>query len=339
VILKEMDSKDAVITELNELSASAPSSFKSKIEQELRAVRAGVKGERESAYLIDFNFGKSKNFVVIHDLRLEVDGRVAQIDHLLINRALDVLVLESKHFHAGVKITEEGEFLQWNSWKNTYEGMSSPLAQNDRHIEVLKDAFKRIDMPVRIGLRLAPIFHSYIMVAPNARVVRPKKFNTGNVIKADALYSMWQKKIDKMLPTGIMGRVAKIVSTDTIESIGRQLIALHKPIHINYVKKFGLDVNTTSTTLQQPIGSSGKETPVQKTTNTYVCRACGSTSLSIQYGKYGYYFKCADCGGNTPIKLGCGNDGHKERLRKEGRKFFRECAECGSSTLFFQNPN
>ncbi|MBU3989242.1 MAG: hypothetical protein KJ702_08030, partial [Gammaproteobacteria bacterium] len=47
---------------------------------------------------------------------------------------------------------------------------------------------------------------------------------------------------------------------------------------------------------------------------------------------------CAACEGNTPIKLGCGVDGHKERIRKEGRKFYRECTECKSSSLFFENP-
>ena len=331
-----MDSKDAAIAELNGLLLSVPSSSRGRVEQELRALQAGIKGERDSAYLIDFNFGKSKNFVAIHDLRLEIDGRVAQIDHLLINRALDVLVLESKHFHAGVKITEEGEFLQWNSWKNSYDGMPSPLAQNARHIEVLKDAFKRIDMPVRLGLRLAPIFHSYILVAPNARVVRPKKFDTGNVVKADALYSMWQKKIDDMSAPGIVGRVAKIVSTDTIESIGRQLIALHMPVHINYAKKFGIEPTSSTPVIQPKVVSSSKH---EMPSEVNVCRKCGSENVSILYGKYGYYFKCADCGGNTPIKLGCGHDGHNERLRKEGKKFFRECAECGSSSLFFQNPD
>lgn len=57
----------------------------------------------------------------------------------------------------------------------------------------------------------------------------------------------------------------------------------------------------------------------------------------MQYGKYGYYFKCADCDGNTPIKIGCGHDGHKERIRKDGVKFFRECEQCKTSSLYFVN--
>src|SRR3546814_12221508 len=76
---------------------------------------------------------------LIHDLRLEHGSRTAQIDHLLINRWMDVYVLETKHFHAGIKITEDGEFLRWNNYQKTYEGMASPLEQNERHIQVLKD--------------------------------------------------------------------------------------------------------------------------------------------------------------------------------------------------------
>ena len=62
------------------------------IEREIRTVRAGEKGEREAAYEIDFYHGPSRNWAVIHDLRIEYEGRVAQIDHLLIGRFLDVWV-------------------------------------------------------------------------------------------------------------------------------------------------------------------------------------------------------------------------------------------------------
>src|SRR3546814_954592 len=65
---------------------------------------AGQTGERDSAYLIDFDYASSPNWAVIHDLRLEHGSRTAQIDHLLINRWMDVYVLETKHFHAGIKI-------------------------------------------------------------------------------------------------------------------------------------------------------------------------------------------------------------------------------------------
>lgn len=53
------------------------------IEAEIRLMRAGDKGEREAAYEIDFHHGPSRNWAVIHDLRIEHEGRIAQIDQLV----------------------------------------------------------------------------------------------------------------------------------------------------------------------------------------------------------------------------------------------------------------
>jgi hypothetical protein len=80
------------------------------IDKEIRNIRAGAKGEAEAAYEIDFHHKASRNWAVIHDLRIEHQGRVAQIDHLLISRWLEVWVCESKHFSEGVAINEQGEF-------------------------------------------------------------------------------------------------------------------------------------------------------------------------------------------------------------------------------------
>ena len=45
-----------------------------------------MKGEQEAAYHIDFHLKDSQNWAVIHDLRVEWNGRGAQMDHLHIDR-------------------------------------------------------------------------------------------------------------------------------------------------------------------------------------------------------------------------------------------------------------
>ncbi len=339
LIVKPYRANESAIAELESLLAVAPTSAKSRIELELRLMRAGIKGEQESAYFIDFENAASKNRVVLHDLRFEINGRVAQIDHLMINRLLDVYVFETKHFNAGIKITEDGEFLRWNDYKKTFEGMPSPLEQNERHIAVLKDLFDQIDMPTRLGIRLTPTFHALVLIAPNARIDRPKKFDTSRVIKADSLSKTLKKDVDE---SGILGAfsLAKVVATETIEDLSRQLLLRHTPIKIDYTAKFGLNTDQKIGHEAPVISSLIKLPPKQELQGSQPmkCRACGSEKLTVQYGKYGYFFKCASCDGNTPIKLGCGVDGHKERLRKEGNMFFRECADCKSSSIFFQNP-
>lgn len=62
------------------------------------------------AYDIDFYFEPSKNIAVIHDRHLELNGRVAQIDHLLIGCMPEVFVLETKTFSTGININEHDEF-------------------------------------------------------------------------------------------------------------------------------------------------------------------------------------------------------------------------------------
>lgn len=338
MLLKSADKKDEQVADLERLLSIAPSEKKAKIEQELRNIRAGLKAEQEAAYLIDFHLKDSKNTLVIHDLRIEVGGRVAQIDHLLLHRTLTAFVLETKSFHAGLKITEEGEFLRWNGRKKTYEGMASPLAQNDRHIVVLKDAFNQIDMPVRLGMRLSPTFESYILVSPNARIDRPKKHNTSRVLKADMLVDAIEKRFEKEGVLETIASMAKCVSANTLEDIGRQLVLSHLRSKFDYAARFGLtDVSQAVSVIREP---APKAYAADRgwADEKLKCRLCSSGNLSVQYGKFGYYFKCTDCDGNTPIKVSCGQDGHKERIRKDGPKFFRECEQCKTRSLYFVNP-
>ncbi len=348
MIIKNADDKSSLIQQLEAQLNSAASEQKNKITQELRNIRAGIKGEQEAAYLIDFDFGKSQNTLVIHDLRLEIDGRVAQIDHLLINRTLNIFVLETKHFHAGLKITEDGEFMSWNAFRKCFEGMSSPFAQNERHIAVLSDALARIDMPSKVGLRLSPVCHSYVLVSSKARIDRPKMFDTSRIIKSDMLAATVERFFDKAGVFEVVGSLARCLSAETLEKVGQTLLRMHRPAKFDYAAKFGIQpgqqsaqpetiapsVMTKPEPTTQTIVSSEK--PAEPA-NPYACRECKNTNISVQYGKYGYYFKCGECDSNTPIKISCGKSGHKERIRKDGLKFFRECSDCGSSELFFAN--
>lgn len=317
------------------------------------------KGEKQAAYLIDFDYGPSKNFVVIHDLRLSFNGRVAQIDHLLINRVLDVLVLETKHFHAGVKITANGEFMRWNKYRKCYEGMSSPLEQNQRHISVLREVFDRIPLPRRLGLTLRPTFHSYVLISPDARIDREKGFDSSAVIKADTLGSTWDAAVDSISPLSAIGKAGKLLSLESVADVGQRLIALHRPLNRDEETasaqagtsptepatvlplETAASPSPTAEPVQSPKPDSAPTQPAEAADDGSApaarCRHCHGENVRIEYGRYGYYFKCLDCAGNTSIRLDCSVAGHKERLRKQGAQFFRECAGCGSRQLFFTN--
>ncbi len=343
MLLKAPDDKSALLAELERLAARAAPKQRGDIEEELRALRAGIKGEKEAAYLLDFHLKASRNTAIIHDLRLDLDGRVAQIDHLLLHRTLNVFVLETKHFLTGIRITEGGEFLRWNAHRKAYEGMPSPLAQNGRHIAVLRDAFARIDMPTRLGVRLTPVFLPYVLVSSRAWIARPKQFDSSHVLKAD-LFSVEDELNKRGLLKGL-GHIGRFVASDILRAIGRQLVAMHTPASIDYAVRFGLAPSkgsgSRSAAPENPLRFAGKSSTLPSSLlrlSRPKCSHCGGQALSIQSGRFSYYFKCADCGGNTPIAVGCGKEGHRERIRKDGRTFYRECPACRTRSVFFVNP-
>lgn len=342
MILKESDDKKTQLVLLKKLLAVAPENKRPWIIKELRAMRAGIKAEQDAAYFINFAFGKSKNTAIIHDLRLEIDGTVAQIDHILLHRTLRTFVLETKHFHDSIKITEEGEFLRWNDFKKKYEGIPSPFAQNERHIMVLKDAFSAIEMPARLGVRLSPSIYSYVLVSTNTRIDRPQKFDTRRLIKTDMIKSAIENHLESAGLLNSFGNIGRFLSSDALENLGHKLIDLHRPKQVNYEAKFGLQLKSKASEPSISFPSKISKLP-KECGNDFQCYKCNGTNLFVQYGKhkkwkYSYYFNCLDCGGNTGIRLTCGNNGHKERVRKDGSRFYHECADCGISYLFYENP-
>lgn len=346
MLIKEADSKQESLDTLQNLlliSDLNPQQTKA-INKELNIMRAGIKGEEEAAYELNFHFKNSKNYILLHDLRLEVNGRIAQIDHLIIDRTLTAYLLETKHYSSGIKINESGEFLYWNAYKKSYEGIPSPIAQNQRHQFVLNEFFKLSEMPKRLGMKLIPKIETFVLVSNNARIDRPEKLDTSRVIKSDAFINVFDSYTKEISVIGLFGSVGRIVSQDTLLRIGRLLKHSHKPIAINYLAKFGLSEAHILTPQKSPspIKNVAITSPDKKETVTpshpYKCSKCDSENIFVTYGRYGYYFKCQSCQGNTAIKLTCKTIECKTRIRKKGSKFFKDCASCESSDLFFENP-
>jgi hypothetical protein len=351
MIIKNADNKDSAITTLERLLVGADSKKQRLVSDELRMLHAGIKGENESAYHIDFNFKKSEITAVIHDLRLEIGGRVAQIDHLLIHRTHRFYVLETKNFSHGLKINDHGEFLRWNDWKKCYEGMPSPIEQNRRHAAVLGEVLERL------GYK-DPTIESFVLISPNARIDRPAGKDFSEVVKADQFLGALKNNLSTALGSigGLFGAVSKLAFGDAADEIAKKLVRLHRPITIDYVGKFGMREEAASfaessrpsapqtSDNHRPISIDFGNTlaaPVPRpevkkaATSGYVCKSCGSDNLAVEYGKFGYYFKCGACGANTSFKIGCGVAGHKEKIRKDKLSFYRECDQCGTSSIFF----
>lgn len=240
MIIKEADDKKPQMAALQALAArpDCNADARKRIEQEIRNIQAGVRGEEEAAYEIKVHYGESRNWAVIHDLRVEFGDLVAQIDHLVINRWLDVWVCESKHFSEGVAINEHGEFAAFFGSKPY--GVPSPIEQNAKHILILRRLFESgaVNLPKRLGFTIKPELKSLVLVSKKARITRPKAKIDGIdcVIKNDQFF----KTVDKAVDENSILSAAKIIGSDTLEDVARQIAGLHKPIQFNWAAKFGL---------------------------------------------------------------------------------------------------
>jgi hypothetical protein len=136
MLIKEKDSLESSIQQLEAIveRKDLPRSILEKANSELRTLKAGMRGEQDAAYFINFDFAERKTVAIIHDLRIGHKGYAAQIDHLLITRFLEFYVLESKSFSKGIKITDRGEFL--TGYNGNYKAIESPIEQNRRHGEL-----------------------------------------------------------------------------------------------------------------------------------------------------------------------------------------------------------
>lgn len=249
MIIKPAEDKARDIAELNAL-LSLPglnASTKKQIDQEIKNIQSGLKGEEETAYQMAVHYAESKNWMVIHDLRLEHNGMVAQIDHLMLNRFMEIYVCESKRFSEGVSINEHGEFATF--YQGKARGIPSPIEQNNRHIILLNKLFNsgRIELPTRLGFDMAPRLISLILVANSARISRPK--NAGKIAGLDRIIKNEQlkKKIEKDFDNeglfSTISSVSKVISSETLQNFAESLAALHQPIEINWKARFGITDN------------------------------------------------------------------------------------------------
>jgi hypothetical protein len=274
---------------------------RARIDGELKRLRSGLHGERDAAYEIDFHYRGQDNVMVIHDLRIEFDGRSAQIDHLILNRALDIWVCESKSFVEGVKINEYGEWYRYYGGR-TY-GLPSPAAQNQRHVDVLRDVFGKgaIRLPKRV-VTLKPRLVSVVLVSNSAKIDRPRGRKVSSVERLDSVFKVEQlvrmidKDIDRRNPIALL---AKIVSQDSVRDIAEQLVRLHVVSQVDWSARFGLPA-------EAPIEDTAPSTPTPAATGR-VCASCGRTVTPKVAGyslahpdRFGGVVLCFDCQRSRP---------------------------------------
>lgn len=320
MILKEQDDRwrDIRILEGFLKDPRCDLRVKGRIENEIRKLKAGDRGERTAAHVLDTRYGKSANWILMHDLRVVHDGEVAQIDHLLVNRLLDFWVLESKNFANGVKINDHGEFVTFID--NRPRGADSPIEQNRRHLMILQRMIDGggLTLPTRLGFTLKPRLRSLILISGGS-ISRPRVPVAGieTVIRSDQAPTY----IDKADARGNALDVARLIGKERLVELGAHLMALHQPIQFDWERRlFG---SASRPDRAPPVAAtpslrSGGQGPTSTKTLPKTELACEDCSVEVTKGIAHY---CRQHGERFDNRLLC-RPCQEKRLQPVAKRIF-----------------
>jgi hypothetical protein len=293
VLLKTADDKSKRLALLEDLQRSPLLDARQKkwLREELMRLRKGIQGEKDSAYFLDQYFKGGENHVVLHDLRFVVDGDVAQIDHLVINRGIGMYLLETKNYAGSLSINEQGEFtVQYDECRF---GIPSPIEQSHRHERILRRLLEKLEIGNRTGE--LDVYH-VVMVHPKAVIQRPpqKSFDTSHVIKADQFPSWHKQFVDKEFGvTKAIKLAANLRSLDTIKEWGEKLKRQHRPANLLELPSFMQPKEAPPAVQPRDIAPARSVTPMasppaaasEPLAKRLICGQCGA-KISYPEGKF-----------------------------------------------------
>ena len=307
----------------------------------------GDAAEKQMAFYLNRQFGDSKDVFVFNDLRIERNGEVAQMDHLLVHQ-FGLVIIESKSVTGSITVNEHLEFER----KTT--GIPSPIEQARRQGELLrallsdhkKDLRSKVFGLMQAGFKSCPIT-IFVAISDTGKIRRVgKKIKIPELMKADQVSGSVQEIIAAHKKGGSIpfGELL-LESMDAMEGKKRKKKPEPKEELGNYkfkteelakVVAFLKDSHKPSARTEVP---TPVEPVIRKKLPTYICTHCHETNLSVEWNKaQSYYFECHSCGGSTPIKNRCAQCNEITRTKKSKQEFSTVCKSCDHVDLFFVNP-
>ena len=297
-----------------------------------RRRQAGHDAEAQLAFYLKRTFEHEPNIHVLNVIRLETRDDAAQLDHLVIH-PYGMIVIESKSVTGEVRINARGEWSR--SYRGRYQGMPSAKLQADRQVLFLHrylDAHAKqlrgrgttfAGMPVDV----------LVAVSDDALIHRPKNVELDYLVKAEQVPDRVRWLVAERKPKrGFLGLGKDGFAFADGELSGVTAFLCHRHAPLTF------DAAATRAEPVIPVTPPTQADLSTPQTHDYHCKHCRSTNLEVRWG-HSYHFKCRDCDKNTAILRTCDGCRKQERVRKEGAKFYGECAPCGRSARFFVNPS
>ena len=280
VFLKDDSDAERQLEILKELQKTAAGENVDTIEKQIRLIEAGILGEKQVRFELE---NSHIPMYVIHDLYLEHDGLTAQIDYLIITRKHQ-FVIECKNLYGDIEINSAGDFIRTLTYgrHTKKEGIYSPITQNRRHMELIKQ-IRGADKGSLVRVLFEKnFFNNYrsVVVLSNPKTVLNAKYAKkevrNQVIRADQL-AEYIRKVDAE-PDAVVS------SEKDMEALAQFFMGLNKQPKVDYTDKIRKDVETAG--LAQP--AQAEVLPAVEETKTpgpiiptgdVVCPKCGAAMV------------------------------------------------------------
>ncbi|MFD0589081.1 NERD domain-containing protein [Paenibacillus sp. GCM10027627] len=230
VFIKDFSKVNNQLSSLNELlERIVDSEKKDNIERDIKFLKYGIDGENNVYFELKNSF---LPIICLHDVRLEYEGYVAQLDFVVISNKF-TCILETKKLSGNISIDQDGNFVR--IMKNRYgkefkEGIYSPITQNNRHVDVLKHVLSK-----ELNINNMPIISLVVMA--NAKTIIKK-------YKCPAAIERMLIKFDQIKATLEKYQNDKANLYDLAEKemfeIAELLVKLDSPLEIDMEAKYQL---------------------------------------------------------------------------------------------------
>lgn len=224
-----------------------------------------IRGHIITAAALDDLFQKSDNWAVIHDLRLQVDGEVAHIDHLVMNRLLEVWIIGGAECAEGLRVLSSGQCFAKEGAE--YRPVASPFIELERACDVLRRVLltRASGLPVRAGEPILPQIRGLVVLPVQAELdLQGERPEYKSVVRTNGIANVLEAT---MGPNPSLRALARLVSSGVMVQVARSIEDLHEDYEHwrehHFRKIGGLDPRSLRE-LQTALGRAGKSEVVER---------------------------------------------------------------------------
>lgn len=234
VFLKSSNQAAEYVDKLKNLRDKCSGALKEEIEKQITIAEYGIKGEESIAFELK---NSGIDMYILQDICLAQNELSAQIDYLIVTRKR-VYVLECKNLIGDIEVNTAGDFIRTYQMhgRKIKEGIYSPITQNVRHLQILKE-IRKTDKSNIISKKLFETYFDYnykaIVVLANPKTILNAKYAKKEIkeqiVRADHLV---QKIKDMDM------QVKEEMSEKEMLEVANYFLEKNRPNRLDYAEKY-----------------------------------------------------------------------------------------------------